>query len=268
MTERSISRGHLESEVTLVITNNAEDVAEDLAGLTSILDYDLKPGPTHQIQDTYYDTKSGRLQDKRISLRVRRIEGKTLVTMKSDPRPLSREGVRRIEIEAPLSKGPLARIKMALEKQGIKTEPKLSRLSSSNVFASIGLNIIQKRITRRAVRNILRHGSKNASPTAELDIDQVTFLGQPRVHLFEVEIEAKAAGSERRIQEIAESLGSNYPDFLKLWPYGKLVTGIVIQRLLKTGALQTYLEHGQLKAGAFPLIESKIQLESKRAIGH
>jgi hypothetical protein len=262
VTERHTSSGRFESEVAFIITNNAEDLAEDLAGLTSILEYDLKPRPTDRIEDTYYDTKLGLLQKKRISLRLRRIDGRTLVAMKSDPRRLSREGVRRIEIEAPWSPQSLARIQMTLKNLQVRPKTKFSRLSPSTAFASMGLRIIQKRITTRVVRQILGHDTRTAGPTAELDIDNVTLLGDPRVHIFEVEIEAKAAGSEGRIQELAESLESNYPDFLKPWPYGKLVTGIAIQRLLRTGVLQRYLDHGRLKAGAFPLIEKNIQLTS------
>jgi CYTH domain len=257
MTEAHTSSGHFESEVAFIITNNAEDLAQDLAGLTSILEYDLKPGPTRRIHDVYYDTKRGLLQRRMISLRVRKTDGNLLVSMKSDPQRLDREGVRRIEIEAPWSPQSLARIQETLRGQQFP-KSKFPRLLPADAFASMGLRIIQERTTRRMVREILRHDAPRAKPVAELDIDKVTFVEDPKVHVFEVEIEAKADRSERRIQQIAETLESNYPDFLRLWPYGKLATGLAIHRLLKSRILQTYLEHGRFRAEAFPLIEKDI----------
>jgi hypothetical protein len=257
VTEQRASPGPFESEVALVITNEAEDLAKDIAGLTSILEYDLKPGPTRRIHDVYYDTGRGLLQRRRISLRIRRTDGNLLVSMKSNPQRLEREGVRRIEFEAPWSPQSLARIQETLRGQR-SGKSRFSKLSPSDAFASMGLRIIQERTTRRMVREILRHDAPRAKPMAELDIDKVTFLGDPKVHVFEVEIEAKADRSERRIQQIAETLESNYPDFLRLWPYGKLATGLAIHRLLKSRVLQTYLDHGGFRAEAFPLIEKNI----------
>jgi len=253
-----ITPGPFESEVAFLITNRGDDIARDIAGLTSILEYDLKPRPIHRIRDTYYDTKLGLLRQKKIGLRIRRIDGRLLVSMKSNPQRIEGEGVRRIEIEAPWSPLSLARIREILKDSPSKGESHFSARSPSSAFASMGLVIIQERTTRRTVRDIIRHDRPTSTPIAELGVDSVTFLGEPKVRIFEIEIEAKRDRSLKRIQKIALTLQSTYSGFLREWPYGKLTTGLAIRNLLNSGVLQSYLEHDRLEAGAFPLIERSI----------
>jgi hypothetical protein len=248
----------LESEVTLVVTNKGEDIAKDIAGLTSIIEYDLKPQPIQRIHDTYYDTDQGSLRRRKIGLRIRRIHRHLLVTIKSNPQSLEAKGVQRIEFEAPWSQESLVMIQRTLRHTQAKGQARYSRHLPSDTLASMGLGVVQERITRRLVRDIFRHDRPDSTPVAELDIDSVTYPGNPKVRIFEVEIEAKARGSVTRIQEIAEALQSIYPGFLREWPYGKLATGMAIQRLLKSRILQNYLDHGRLKSEAFPVIENSI----------
>jgi triphosphatase len=255
---RRASLKPFESEVALIITNKAEDLVGDIAGLTSIHEYDLKPEPPYRIRDTYYDTKLGLLRKRKTTLRIRRTDGNTLVSMKSNPQRLDGQGVRRVEIEAQWSQQSFARILEVLKNSRSPRESHFFRNSASNTFASMGLVVIQKRMTRRVVRGILRHDREGSMPVAEMDVDSVTYLGDPKIRVFQVEIEAKARGSVKRIQEIAETLLSTYSGFLKEWPYGKLATGMAIQRLLKSGALQSHLDHGRLKAEAFRVIERDI----------
>jgi CYTH domain-containing protein len=255
---RRSSSGPFESEIAFVITSKGDDIGGDIAGLTSVLEYDLKPKPPHRIHDTYYDTRGGLLRKRKTALRIRRTDENVFVSLKSNPQPLDGKGVRRIEMEAPWSQQSLARIQETLEKRR-SPKSRVSRGSPWAAFASMGLRVVQERITRRVVRDILRHGKPAGRLVAELDIDSVTFLGDPKVRLFQVEIEAKGGGSMKRIQRIAEALQSSYSGFLKEWPYGKLVTGLAIQKLLKSGVLQSHLDHSRLKADAFPVIEKYIR---------
>jgi hypothetical protein len=256
------SSGAFESEVAFVITNKGDDIAKDVAGLTSILGYDLKPKPTRRIHDTYYDTKRQLLRKRRIALRIRRMHGSLLVSIKSNSQPLKGKGVRRIEFEAPWSQKSLAMIRRTLKTHHANVDPSFSRLQPWNNLASMGLLVIQERITRRVVRDISRHDRPGSMPVAELDIDNVTYPGDPKIRVFEIEIEAKASRSLRRIEEIAEAIQSSYSDFLKVWPYGKLATGMAIQRLLKSGVLQSHLVHGRLTPQAFTVIERSIVSKS------
>jgi CYTH domain len=253
-----IESGPFESEVAFLITDKGDDIAKDIAGLTSILEYDLRPRPIHRIRDTYYDTRLGLLRKKGTGLRIRRIDGNLLVSMKSNPQRMQGEGVRRIEIEAPWSPLTLAMVQEMLKNSPSKGNPHFSARSPDDAFASMGLVITQERTTRRTVRDIIRHDRPTSAPIAELGIDTVTFLCEPKVRIFEVEIEAKGDRSLRRVQEIAETIQSAYSGFLREWPYGKLATGLAIQQLLKSGVLQSYLKHGRLEAGAFPVIEKSI----------
>lgn len=257
--KRSFSRqGHFETEISFIIKRKGEDIAKDIAGLTSILGYDLRHQPTQRINDTYYDTMKGKLRKKRIALRIRRIKGKSLVSVKSNPRFTNGGAVRRIELELPWSRQSLARVGAAL---GIRftNVNTFTRHSPSELFARVGLGVIQQRVNRRIVRDITPIDSSGKNPIGELDIDNVTFLGDLKIRTFAVEIEARPSRPLKEIQRVANALESNYVDYLLRWPYGKLVTGLAIRKLLKSGRLEKFVGHNGLKPDAFPLIESTIE---------
>jgi inorganic triphosphatase YgiF len=247
-----------ESEIAFVIVKKARDIAYDIAGIKSIDGFDLEPKPRLRIRDTYYDNEQRLLEKKKIGLRVRRTNGAQLVSMKSGPHQLIRGGIRRTELEVPWSRRSVTKVAEELRIKLPRIVGRFSTQSPSKVLATMGLRVVQERLTRRQVRSIFRHSKPHGSPTAELDIDDVTFLGDPPVRIFEIEIEAKAPKSVRSTQEIAESLRANYPEFLREWPHGKLVTGLAMRRLLETGTLESYLKGGQLKAEAFSLIHQFI----------
>lgn len=195
------------------------------------------------------------------------MNGRHIVSMKSNPEKLAGRGVRRIEYEAPWSRQSLAKIRDLLRNRHAKREPHFSRRLPGDILTSMGLNVVQERIARRVAREIIRHDKQDGIPVAELDIDNVVFHGDPKIRVFEVEIEAKTPRSVKTIIEIAGVLQSTYPEFLKEWPHGKLATGIAIQRLLKSGVLQSFLGHNGLKAEAFRLIQREIGLGPLTASG-
>lgn len=248
----------LESEVAFVITNKSVDIARDIAGITSIRGYKFEPKPRLRITDTYYDTKSGLLGKKKIGLRTRKAGGELVISMKSDPQRMAGMGLRRNEFESPWSYESLAKIVKALKIKGLPTKPLASSFAPSRVIAKLGLRKIQERHTTRDVRDILSRDMPRSRRIAELDIDRVTFQGNPKVQVFEVELEVKAPNSLKSIQTIAAELESNYSGFLRVWPHGKLVTGLVIQRLSKEGALDGYFQNGRLKPEAFGIIDRAI----------
>lgn len=252
----------LESEITFVITNKTVDIARDIAGITSIRGHRLKPNPRLRIADTYYDTKSGLLGKKRIGLRTRNMGGELLIAMKSNPQRLAGIGLRRNEFESPWSYDALAKIVKALKLKRLPNKQLTSSLAPSKVLARLDLRIVQKRHTTRDVRDIFGRERARSRRIAELDIDRVTFQGNPKVQVFEVEIEAKAAGSLKSIQNIAAELESSYSGFLRVWPHGKLVTGLTIRRLSHEGALRGYLQNGKLMPEAFSIIDRAIVADS------
>lgn len=215
--------------------------------------------PRLRIHDTYYDTQRRSLATKSIGLRLRRIEGRVLLSMKSDPRPAGRGGVLRNEFESPWSHRSVTDIVKKLRQNGLRTmEPQFSKSQPSKVLARLGLGIIQERYTTRDARQILRSSRIRNRPLAEIDIDRVTFPGTPKLRIFEVEIEAKAAGSMRIVQQIGAELESNYSGFLRVWPHGKLVTGLAIRKLSKLKSFSRLLIGNEFKTEAFDAIDRVI----------
>ena len=250
-----------ESEIALAIWDKAEDVAEDVAGLTSILEYDLRPGRSHRITDTYYDTVRGSLRTQRITCRVRRIDGRLYLSTKSDPTQIIGKGIRRREIEVPWSRPSLLYILRELKLKPLDSRiTEFAKLTPSRVFAASGLVRTQRRLTKRQTRDVLLHRKRGARSFAELDIDDVTYqLNGRRIRLLELEIEAKARRALPRIRRITDELESLYPDSLREWAHGKFVTGLAIQRLLTQGRLQNLLHHDLLTPDAFVAIDHTIR---------
>lgn len=245
-----------EEEIVYLIINEDQDVTNDLMAISSIMGYDLRPKSVVKIRDTYFDTKKRLLQEQKINLRIRQVGKTLLLTMKSNPKRLSKRGIRRREVEIQWSYDSLARIAQHLKIQPPSlARSSFSRLTPSRVLAKMGLLAIQRRLTKRVTKDIVRHDKPRSAPLAELDIDDVTFLEGTRVRVSMVEIEVKTGGSSGIVREIGETLASLYPGILKEWIHGKFVTGLVIRRLLKTGVLRKYLVDGQLRPEALPIIE-------------
>lgn len=262
MSERLSPRGPFETEIAFVITSKMEDIARDIAGLSTILSYDLKPAPVSRFHDYYYDLPGGILRQRRISLRVRRVENSFLVSTKSNAEQLIGHGVRRIEIEDTWSEESWNRVMNLLRLKQSQSKVQFYKSSPMRTFSKTGLITIQQRKTRRVVRQILARGKPKNGPIAELDIDYVTFLGTPRVRLIEVEVEAKTSKSLREIQKIAEALHANYPQFLQEWRFGKLATGIALQRLWRLGTLQRYVNRDYLRAEAYTILENSLRIKT------
>ncbi|MBO0888847.1 CYTH domain-containing protein [Candidatus Bathyarchaeota archaeon] len=249
----------IESEIAYIIVDDVSEVLQDIGGITTIMDYDIMPRRVFKIKDSYFDTNEDALKRKKINLRVRKTNSSLLLTMKSKSQHRSGRGVTRKEIELEWSYESLARIAHLLK---MKIPHTMSREFSKprplRVLGEMGLREIQERHTNRDARNIVRHNKPRSAPLAELDIDRVTFLGDTRVHVAQLEIEAKANESWRIVEEIGSTLQSVYQGSLREWRHGKLATGIAIQRLLTNGTLQRHLEDGWLKKDGFPLLARAI----------
>ena len=242
-----------------MIIDNTEGIISDLAGITSISHFDIRPQQDSRIRDTYFDTKQGLLEKQQISLRIRRLNRTRLLTIKSNPQSLSMMGVRRREFELVWSYESIGRMARWLNlKTPVSSSRKFSRLRPSDVLTEMGLRMVQDRTTSRHASDIFRRDKPRTEPVAELDFDQVTFLGKTRVQISELEIEAKGKRSVGTIKEIGETLSSLYPEHLREWPHGKFATGKTIQKLLTTGDLQRFLNGGRPKPEAFALIEQTL----------
>ena len=234
---------------------------KEIAGMRYVLKYDLRPNIPRTIHDTYYDTGENSLRKRKITLRTRRLAGTLLISSKSDIRKVSGNIIRRREIEVPWS---YDSVRLLAKNLRLRTPAvsisEFQRIPASRTLAAMGLEAIQERQTRRESRNIFRRGMSSTSILAELAIDTVTYTFKKiKVGLHEVEIEAKAPGGLPIIRKIAIELISRHRPYLQQWSHGKFVTGLAIMKLLKTKRFRTHLVDGELKPGAFQLIERMIK---------
>ena len=236
----------------------------DISRTRHVSEYDLKPKPSQVIEDTYYDTKERFLGERRITLRIRRMDDTLLLSTKSDFRRIAGDLIQRREMEQPWSYNSVRVLARNLKLYiPIMSSSKFQSLPASKVLGTMGLEVIQKRRTHRELRDIVIRDKVPVSILAELAIDHVTYdFGDISVGLSEIEIEAKAARSLSTVREIADALVSKYSPSLHQWFHGKFVTGLAIQKLLKTKAFHSFLVDGDLGPEAFRLIERVI--ESRR----
>jgi len=226
-----------------------------------VSEYDLKPKPSQAIQDTYYDTKERFLREKRITLRIRRMDDRLLLSTKSYIRRIAGDIIQRREMERPWSYSSIRLLARNLKLNiPMMSSTKFQNLPLSRVLATMGLEVVQERLTRREPRDIVIRDQVPVSILAELAIDRVRYaFGDITVGLSEIEVEAKAARSLSRLREIVDALVSRYSPFLQQWFHGEFVTGLAIQKLLKTKAFRSSLLNGDLGPEAFRLIEREIQ---------
>lgn len=248
-----VDRVHEIEAALIIYADTPQAIEQRLADLRTLAGFRLVPRATETIMDTYFDTADRSLQARLISLRVRRLDGVPLLTMKADSHP-ALVGQDRIEIEYSWSPGALHDVVSELRKRGVSVpaSDKLYVADPREAMASLGLEKVQARVTRRTPRDVLARGPETR-PVAELAIDAVTYhFHDKRIRLFEVEVEAKGDGDASTVKQITESLYVEFPVQLRLWPYGKLSTGKAIQELLADGKLHDLIgEDDVLRPAAY-----------------
>jgi hypothetical protein len=234
-----MDRGHEIEAALMVYADAPQAIGHRLADLQTLAEFSLLPRATQTIEDIYFDTTDRSLQARLIALRVRRLDGTTLVTMKADSHRTG-AGEDRLEIESPWSSSALHHVVSELRSRGVGVPASPGELGSADptaVMASLGLEQVQTRVTTRTPRDLVARGAE-AEPVAELAIDAVTYrFREGRVRLLEVEVEAKGGGDASTVERITASLRDEFPSQLRPWPYGKLPTGQAIQELLADGQL-------------------------------
>jgi inorganic triphosphatase YgiF len=250
-----------ESEIALIIKDNADRIRKEVADLRHILDYDIKPKPPQVIYDTYFDTWEDSLRRRKITLRTRRLGRTLLISTKSDVRRIAGNIVRRRETELPWSYNSVRLLARILKlKTPTTSVSQFHGMPVSRAFEAMGLEVIQERHTRREARDVAKRDKKATPILAELAIDRVTYtFNDIKVRLSEIEVEAKSARSHASIREIANALISKYHPIIQQWFHGKFVTGLAIRKLLETNAFQRGLANGDLGPEAFKLIDRAIK---------
>jgi hypothetical protein len=252
-----MDRGHEIEAALIVYTDAPQAIEQRLADLQTLAEFSLLPRAAQTIEDIYFDTTGRSLQARLIALRVRRLDGTPLLTMKADSRQVA-AGEDRLEIETPWSPGALHDVVSDLRSRGVGVPGSPGEIGSADptaVMASLGLEEVQTRVTRRTPRDVVARGP-DSEPIAELAIDAVTYrFREGRVRLLEVEVEAKGEGDASTVERITASLRDEFPFQLRPWPYGKLPTGKAVQELLADGKLDGLTgEDGMLRPLAYERI--------------
>ena len=229
--------GGYETEATLVIcSETTEEVAGQIAAVTSLDGYSLLPAPDEEIRDVSFDTPGRELRARGLALRVRTMDSLMLVTLKGPPQAVGWGAVKRMELEAPWSGDAITRTLDELERRGVALNHRRRVPYDSDPFGvmmGLGLEEVQDRHTRRLVRRILPEGREDAPVLAELDIDHVTYhLPDRHVRHYEVEIEAKVNDGTEVIKAVSGHLQAVFGSGLRSWDHSKLSTGLAISELL------------------------------------
>jgi inorganic triphosphatase YgiF len=250
----------------ILLAEDPAGVARRLAELTAIGDYALFPRPAQSIRDCYFDTLDGALRDRGFALRIREVDGKPWITLKGGSRDEGDWASARLEIESPWSPAALRRVLSELDRRGI-VAPKSELVEGTDGLPAsspeldpletmqwLGLQMVQKRETRREVRDVVPRGTSER--IAELDIDDVRYrFGDREAHLNEIEIEAKQEGVEDALRLVLDRLDEEWPE-LHRWRFSKLATGMAIERALHAGSEDVLTADGRLNPQAIGHIEA------------
>lgn len=167
-----------------------------LAKLRQLGAYTLSPSPAPEQQENiYYDTADARLTTARYGLRVRRIGGRTLVTLKG-PAEVSGDGVhRRAEFEFP-----------GTEPHPAAWPPGVARDLALALTGGAPLLPLAAVFTERHILHI----ALNGVPVAELCLDHGLLRGAGHEQPFaEIEIELLSAGTSADLTALAAALGEH-----------------------------------------------------------
>ena len=244
--------------VLMIVSDDPQSTLMKVANLTSIDGYQLVTHSPMNVHDIYLDTPDSLLSRKRLNLRIRGIGEDFFITLKVNPGLISWRRHERREFEVPWSQGSLQQIRDELERRGIKLAP-LGPLTENmprvETMKLLGLRVLQDRETHREARDIVE-GNASREVLAELAIDSVLYHFEGRdVRLFELEVEAKSQRGRGVLGNIAKGLREKVGSQLRSWRFGKLVTGEKIDRLLKRGELQNFLDGSRLRPDAYLKIE-------------
>jgi hypothetical protein len=163
-------------------------------------------------------------------LRARSTENKKLLTLKGRAAIADWGGIKRLEIEETWSVSSLQKILERIPDLNFDTNFLFAIFLPDNpvkTLEKLDFKIVQDRITRREMRDVLMRGRQES--LADFVIDEVHFQTTAgEVIHYEVEIEAIAEKSVGHVQTISQELKTRYPEDLRIWLYSKLETGEII----------------------------------------
>ena len=192
-----------EKEITLVIySEKSEIISNEISHLNQIGEYTLSETQVKNIVDVSFDTDNKQLFQKHMSLRIRKINGQCLFTLKSNPKFDMAGIVKRDELEFEWQLSSFDTLVDALVKSGVELPYNYAfDLDWYKSMRSLGMEVLQERHTNRLAKEIICA----QIVIAELAVDEVKYKFTYRdvVHR-EIEIESKSPSGDEKISIISK----------------------------------------------------------------
>jgi inorganic triphosphatase YgiF len=223
---------NLEVELKLsVIGDDPGALLDEVAELRQLGSLRLGPTGDHQLRDVYWDLPDRSLRTRRLSLRLRQIDDRTVFTAKGGTS--NSDGLfRRYELEVPATLDNWIGIRDVLAGEGVDLADDLTGEAPEEWLHRAGLTPTQNRSTRRSVRYAYANASSH-TPLAELALDRTRFdYGKVLVDYWEIEIE-QLDGGEDVPRRLGQALLDLYADRLEPSSMGKYSRGLAIERELR-----------------------------------
>ncbi|MGH3030480.1 MAG: CYTH domain-containing protein, partial [Gaiellaceae bacterium] len=261
-------RAGREVELSLVIAaDDPESVLRRLARLREVGPYVLRARGSERIVDRYFDTADGALRKQGLALRLRGVDGTTLLGLKGPRRSTSTRTEDRLEQERPFSSEAVEDVgrRIGRARAAAGSTDADSADPAAVLEAVLGVGLIQRRETARLLRDVAEAREVSGPVLAELVLDRVRFeIGDREVRHYEIEIEAKRTGrGTKAARAIAAELVTRHSDELAEWPYGKLPTGRAIEQLLFDGKLAELGPDGALTPRAYEQIRRHLERQGQ-----
>ena len=188
----------LETEAKFVIPDLATFTA--LQQLTHLGDFELKPIGVKTVVDRYLDTANKRLYQAGWACRLRSVEGKQLINLKSLT-PAQDNLHRRQELETKIE---TTQVRVD-QPQAWPDSP-----AKELVVQSVGPALLQTLFTLHQTRHQF-HGLKQGQPIIELSLDEVSLNDSSVVNYRELELELIEQGVEADLALLVEALQAQWP---------------------------------------------------------
>lgn len=220
----------------------------------------LRLGPLRpaSIEDRILDRDDLALAARGLTLRLRRLDGETLLTVKGPSSVDAAGAVRRAEWEAPWSLAAAQRALAALEALGGPPLGSIERLDEDvlTTLGRLGLVTVQTRRTERLRRTLRDRAGREL---AELALDSVQFDFRSRVvRHHEIELELLPGGDPTAFAEAAQALSEEWGSRLVAWPLSKTALGAALERRTADGRSE-----GMFDALGRPTRDAYVQLAAE-----
>ncbi|NOJ29248.1 MAG: hypothetical protein DA328_03670 [Nitrososphaeraceae archaeon] len=245
--------------------------------ITEILEILRKTGHKHRFvlkeresqffSDYYFDNENFDLGRKKIALRMRLFNNKSVKIAIKKAESEDKWFSERLEIEDYFSENIFNSIIHFLNRNGLKFgQGSLEKLDGiktkdQNLIRHIlGLNVIQKRNTTRRSINFY----KDSEILYEFAFDDTSFLFQNKTvkcNFMEIESKSDKNTTQNNNELVFSMIKNNYNDLFRVWKFNKLISGLAIDELFSRNKLTS--EHIDknffLKKTAIDIIEKYLQ---------